>query len=86
MNAQTLSRKLKSAGLSRSTWSPVKGRGRSRKTNGFEVRSSVFTDTIEVVVKDWNEEVIENIHTAVIGFGFEKVSEKGHVRTYKVAK
>lgn len=86
MNAQTLSRKLKTAGFSRSTWSPVKGRGRSRASNGFEVRSSVFDETIEVLVRDWNEERIENVHNAVIGFGFEKVSEKGHVRTYKIAK
>jgi hypothetical protein len=85
MNAQTLSRKLKQAGFTRSSWSPVKGRGRSRATSGFEVRSSVFDDTIEVVVRDWNEERIDKVHNAVIGFGFEKVSEKGHVRIYKVA-
>jgi hypothetical protein len=85
MNAQTLSRKLKQAGFTRSTWSPVKGRGRSRATRGFEVRSSVFEDTIEVYVRHWDEELIENVHKAVIGFGLEKVSERGHVRVYKVA-
>jgi nitrogen regulatory protein PII len=83
MNAQTLSRKLKQAGFTRSTWSPVKGRGRSRATSGFEVCSSVFDDTIEVFVRDWNEERIENVHTAVIGFGFQKVAERGSVRIYK---
>jgi nitrogen regulatory protein PII len=83
MNAQTLSRKLKEAGFTRTTWSPVKGRGRSRATSGFQVTAS-FENTIEVVVRDWNEERIEKIHSAVIGFGFQKVSDRGFgVRIYK---
>jgi nitrogen regulatory protein PII len=84
MNAQQLSKKLGTAGFSRTTWSPVKGRGRSRASSGYQIISN--EDTIEVVVRHWNEEVIESVHSAVIGFGFEKIAERGSVRIYKAAK
>jgi hypothetical protein len=81
MNAQQLSKNLAQAGFTRRTWSAVKGSGRSRATNGFEITSN--EDTIEVVVRHHNEAIIENVHSAVIGFGFQKVAERGSVRIYK---
>ena len=83
MNAQQLSKNLAAAGFTRSTWSPVKGRGRSRASSGFQVSSNA--DTIEVVVRHHNPQVVESVHTAVIGFGFSKVADRGSVQIYKAA-
>lgn len=84
MNAQQLSKNLAEAGFTRRTWSAVKGAGRSRATNGFEVTSN--EDTIEVVVRHYNSQIIEDVHSAVLGFGFEKIAERGSIRIYKEAK
>lgn len=83
MNAQQLSKKLSAAGFARSTWSPVKGRGRSRASSGFQITSNA--DTIEVVVRHYNAEIVESVHNAVIEFGFDKVAERGSVQIYKAS-
>jgi nitrogen regulatory protein PII len=83
MNAQQLSKKLGELGFTRSTWSAVKGRGRSRRTSGFQVVS--FQDTIEVSVNHWNQEIVNNIHEAVIRLGLEQVEIRGHSHIYKNA-
>ena len=84
MNAQQLSKNLANAGFTRRTWSAVKGSGRSRATSGFEVSSN--DNTIEVSVRHWNEEVIENIHRAVVGFGFTEIAQRGSIRIYKTTE
>jgi nitrogen regulatory protein PII len=81
MNAQQLSRKLGQLGFTRSTWSRVKGRGRSRRSVGFQVVSN--QDTIEVSVNHWNQELVNKVHDAVIELGLQEVEIRGHLHIYK---
>lgn len=84
MTAQQLSKKLADAGFARSTWSEVKGSGRSRRTNGFEV--SAFDGAVEVSVKHFDQTLVEKVYATVIELGFAEVKRTGATRTYTSAE
>ena len=84
MNANTVSRKLAAAGFKRSSFSPVKGRGRSRRTDGFQVENN-WKGGIEVSVRDFRPEVATNVHAFVIELGFTEVERMGAFVRYEVA-
>lgn len=81
MNAQTLSKKLKDAGFTRSTWSSVKGRGRSRRSNGFEIVTN-NAGNLEVSIKDHRTETETQITSLIATLGLTEIAIRGSVHIY----